>query len=944
MKNIPQEKLTAIQQEVTGLVDDINNCVSWAEQYLDDETKYTTSYHLKKQRRVLNKIGSAVTQKPAIAFFGASQMGKSYMVKNLLCDEHGQLNIKNHSNEPVDFLSKINPDGKGAESTSLVTRFTAESVQDASLPPIKVKLLSPKDLAIILCDTYLSDFKTRREGLRQEDISEHLETLPGLLSNESQEILSEDDLYDIKEYLEANITQDDFLGKFRDAHFWQVVGENMHRLPAASWCTVLEILWNRNPDLSALFRSLIAELERVGFAAIGYTDFTAVKKEGKSIIDVTTLNGLMSNEEAIYNLKTAAGDFKIRPGYLCALSAELIIGIADQSVERRSFIKSNDILDFPGARSRLELTEQEKLEPENLSQMLLRGKVSYLFNTYSQNYEINNLCVCTSSTRQPDGRAVPGLVKGWIDRNIGESAAERGRVLKEAPIPPLFVIFTFWNERLQYDKRTDGSDFQQRLTKTFVTRYEEDLKSETRWAEQWTTIAGAETFKNFYLLRDFLYSDKTFLSDDGEETAIDDDHVDFMDTFQKLFMDSSLVARFFADKSLAWNESSTPGKDGADLIIKNLEMVANNHTRTLRYITIIDQCKRAVLQEMNKFHHSDKADEQIRKAVMQCGELTMAMDTLFDIDKIYTSLFGKFIERISLAEQEIYRHFHNKIRGGVPKENGNDKPHHLIYERAQGISKDKTYEENLEILRKSYSFATAADTERHFEEMNIDLHRFFYQRSGGLDNKSDILANEARAFWFDNKLKPENFQYFLDMGLKEAYLENLFRNLRVSFDKLKITDVIASQIRSYVDRYNRIDAAEDMIAHITAGVINEFVSSLGWTYFSQAEKEKVASIKPVIADLTFDLPLEEEVFKPVDRSSLEELYGILREINEDNKNNKRLDPSKTRYIPMIKNYKKWTGLLKVLFISNCDIPVYDPVANQKIGEALALVEQHEFSV
>ncbi|MEL7148208.1 MAG: virulence factor SrfC family protein [Bacteroidota bacterium] len=490
----------------------------------------------------------------------------------------------------------------------------------------------------------------------------------------------------------------------------------------------------------------------------------------------------------------------------------------------------------------------------------------------------------------------------------------------------------------------DSSDFEQRLIKTFVTRYEEDVKSDTTWAAQWSSITGAETFKNFYLLRDFLYSDKTFMASNGEETAVSNDHVEFIDEFHRLFMESPVVSRFFQDKAQAWEASSTPQNDGSDLIIKNLELVANNHTRTQRYLQIIEQARRTVLQEMSKFHHSDQADEQIRSAVMQCGQLTMAMDTLFDVDKIYTSLFGKFMERIAITEEEIYRHFHNKIRAGIPKERTEDRPYHLLFDRAKGISKEKTYEENLEIVRKAYSFASTEDTERHFEEMKIDLHRLFFQRSGGLDNKSDILANAARAFWFDNKLVPENFQHFLDMGLRESSLENLFRNLKISFDKLLITDVIAAQIRSYVDRYSRVDAAEDMIAHITAGIINEFVSSLGWTYFSESEKEKVASIEPVIADLVMDFPMEEETFKPVDRPTLEKLYSTLREINEDNKNNERLDATKTDYIPMIRNYRRWTGLLKILFISNCDIPVYDPVANQKIGETLDQIKQHEFSI
>ena len=77
------------------------------------------------------------------------------------------------------------------------------------------------------------------------------------------------------------------------------------------------------------------------------------------------------------------------------------------------------MLDFPGARSRLELnidTIQEDAVPD----MYLRGKVAYLFNKYSADYEINNLLFCQND-KQLDVNEIPTLLNDWIANNIGKN-------------------------------------------------------------------------------------------------------------------------------------------------------------------------------------------------------------------------------------------------------------------------------------------------------------------------------------------------------------------------------------------------------------------------------------------------------------------------------------------------------------------------------------------
>ncbi|NWE37553.1 virulence factor SrfC family protein, partial [Pseudomonas gingeri] len=68
-----------------------------------------------------------------------------------------------------------------------------------------------------------------------------------------------------------------------------------------------------------------------------------------------------------------------------------------------------DLLDFPGYRGRKSLMQiADSSSPESsgkdnsVSQLILRGKVAYLFERYTDLQEMNALVVCTASHKQSD--------------------------------------------------------------------------------------------------------------------------------------------------------------------------------------------------------------------------------------------------------------------------------------------------------------------------------------------------------------------------------------------------------------------------------------------------------------------------------------------------------------------------------------------------------------
>ena len=77
-----------------------------------------------------------------------------------------------------------------------------------------------------------------------------------------------------------------------------------------------------------------------------------------------------------------------------------------------------DLLDFPGIAGVLKLPHWKRpvegLNP--ICQLLLRGKVAYLFERYTDNQEMNALVVCASSAKQSDVADVGPVLNRWVEK------------------------------------------------------------------------------------------------------------------------------------------------------------------------------------------------------------------------------------------------------------------------------------------------------------------------------------------------------------------------------------------------------------------------------------------------------------------------------------------------------------------------------------------------
>ncbi|MEG0529516.1 MAG: virulence factor SrfC family protein, partial [Bacilli bacterium] len=173
MKNYSDQFINTIKLGIENNVSILDQLINWGNENLRYEEKDQFLLKIKNSKNVFHRIYENIESKPVMAVFGGSQVGKSYLIKNLLSSEGEPFLIKNNEID-YDFLKDINPPGVGAESTGVVTRFTID--QNLKFPdfPIQIKLLSAKDILIIVLDSFFLDLKKIKKYVALSDLNEHL--------------------------------------------------------------------------------------------------------------------------------------------------------------------------------------------------------------------------------------------------------------------------------------------------------------------------------------------------------------------------------------------------------------------------------------------------------------------------------------------------------------------------------------------------------------------------------------------------------------------------------------------------------------------------------------------------------------------------------------------------------------------------------------------------
>ncbi|WP_455818632.1 virulence factor SrfC family protein [Pseudomonas cerasi] len=629
-------------QDARGWVDSVRT----GSRRLDNEAD-KLNLSLLRTRNLANNLTHVASTPMTVGFFGISQAGKSYLISALAAGSRGSLKAI-YGDRQVDFIKEVNPVGGGKEATGLVTRFTKQAPEAPAGYPVPLRLFSEVDIAKILTNTWFNDFNQEQLGdeLDESHIEQHLRSF---LQHDDQPQassgFSSEDVVALWDYLETSFKRS--VGKLRSA-YWPQVLKIAPTLRPEERAELFSLLWGKQSALTETYRSLARVLAKINHASMVFAPLeTLTDHSSGSIMNVDSLNRLGSHQDRNVDIRFWNNDRQpvgasLSQAELTALTAELIFPLAEVPVG--SIVEQVDLLDFPGYRGRLKIDKLEDAGQGGLnpiSQLLLRGKVAYLFERYTDNQEMNALVVCASAAKQSDVADVGPVLNRWVEKTQGKAGERSGS-------PGLFWAITMCDKRISDSlEHTDTQlkiGWEDMLHITLRERF-----AHYEWLQEWMP---GKPFQNVFLVRKpgianpFLDLVREPGQEGLKEVSLAEHYHEVLDRMGSTFIDGDLVKKYLAAPQDAWKAMLTLNDGGMRRLTEALRSVAHLDFKLQRLQQQLRHCRHEVGdQQLGRWHEQAGEDQRAKKQAI-------AKDLWQGLSARAHSI-GEMISRLELPTQEL---------------------------------------------------------------------------------------------------------------------------------------------------------------------------------------------------------------------------------------------------------------------------------------------------
>lgn len=619
---------------------------------LDSEAD-NLNIRLHRARNLAHSLGRVACTPMTIGFFGLSQAGKSYLISALAAGQNGKLET-DFGGQRLDFIKHINPVGGGKEATGLVTRFSRRATpsQDPQFP-VELTLFKEIELAKILANSWFKDFDLERISyeIDEERILRVLKPFEGRETGPLQPGVSADDLVSLWDYLRDNFRNS---VKKLEHLYWPTALQLAPRLNFQERAELFSILWGEQSELTRVYQQLAGALHKLGLpetvfaplhALVSFENDTYSQRD--SIMNVDILERFGSPQDLPIDVRPQVdGRLQNSQGIpvaqLAALTAEMTFGLIEAPAD--DIVNQVDLLDFPGYRGRKKLHEiADSRDPESstkdnsVSQLILRGKVAYLFERYTDNQEMNALVVCTGSTKQSDVNDVGPVLTRWIEKTQGADAAARSKrdtgLIWALTMLDLRITNSLSLTPDQYDESWNGM-----VKLTMLERF-----GSLSWMNDW---AGTP-FQNTFLVRK-PRMDAAFIVQDesGAETGLNASYQDRVDALGASFADNELVRKHINSPANAWKEMLRNDDGGISHFSSSFKGVANIEFKLQRIREQLSECLEGLTTHgLSTWYHAD-ADGAAAAKKAQAQMILTGLGRR-------PAVLGELIDQLDMPSEEV---------------------------------------------------------------------------------------------------------------------------------------------------------------------------------------------------------------------------------------------------------------------------------------------------
>ena len=818
-----------LERAWSAVVENTREALNWLDRnrnsrYLENEYDSCCA-GLAEQLEYAARMKDNCSKTNSVGIFGESQAGKSFLVSTLISDRSGGSPIRT-GGKTLDFLRDINPQGSGKESTGVVTRFSSRCGNSAE-PGFELVLLRELEIAKILINSYYNDLRDAKASLiSRSDVNELVKQIrQSVPAGERSSSISVYDVVSLRQYVEKKypFLRDSVLSD----GYWQEAMNTVRCLPLEKRAEYFSCLWNRNRIFTGLYTALARELGNLGCPERVRVGVSAVAPSADggsgsaSIINVDALNGLSVEPDTQgprVEVHCGGKKFSAALSSITALTAELVIPI-DAADGGFGVIDRLDVLDFPGYRGRLNLLPRDLDESDGsmVKELYLRGKVSYLFERYTDLFEMNCLVVCTSSQSQINSVGMPEVVSEWIRNTQGEDPAVRS-----SDRNGLFWAITQFDKKIEDYINNPNMNFGENglLQQTVLEKF-----GNCRWLQNWS---DGIPFRNVYLVRKpGIRTSAVFSTGPQNETGIIPAVQPFLEKMKKGFVSDPVVQRYVSEPSAVWDEMLRLNDGGLKNLSRRIAQFPSEQKR-IEFMNV--QLGRVVENILTRLEYlyTDEDPAEIRK---QKGRV---LKSLLDLLKNrpnsgFVSQFGYFLSFLNLPPHRMYSlvEFSEPAAGSDAEASGAG---------ASEPDDGGDFFDNLDELTGELDGLSATSQAEHGS-----CGRYIYSR----------WCEYVRSLAENRRL----LGYF---GITQAQFTAIANELLDCSRKVtpSLGEVLEKAVDGIIKKENRRDAAVIPVSSCSSRIISEFVSTFGGRISDLQNSNLDAGGLPVLSEQPRDQKFE----------------------------------------------------------------------------------------
>ena len=515
----------------------------------------------------------------------------------------------------------------------------------------------------VLVNSYANDGNLDLEQeLTREDVMQHLGQFEKIAEKAYTDDLREEEIWDLQEYIQKHYRRLNapFLA------FWEKLAFLAPRLPLSKRAELYAILWGRHEALTALYIKLVEGLARLGFAEDAFVQLKeALLPSETSILNVDTLKKIGETDTQLLKIATLKGsEAELPRSVVAALTAELRIVVAERP---RDYYDYTDLLDFPGYRSR---------KPEDLKkafatgassavcEMLLRGKVDYLFQRYTADLELTGLLLCLRDLNL-DVKSLPAALEDWIEATHGATAEDRvGRPTT------LFLCLTFFDNHFVSKPSDDpnnlGERFASRLQASLIEPFGNRPGS---WPADWTP---GKPFNNCYWIRNPNITPQAMIDYDADkhEIGIKKEKVAELAELRADHGRIAAVIEHFKEPGSAFDAVMTLNDGGVTYLSGNLAKVCLPDMKSDQVRARLNTLRKKAVDHLAQYYVTTDIDKRLLEREAVYEQILAAIDDCVARNRFGTFLANLCIDRVDLSDALWVE----RTSGSQPDPSGNGAP------------------------------------------------------------------------------------------------------------------------------------------------------------------------------------------------------------------------------------------------------------------------------